>query len=665
MKVITHNGEQFLLLDWLPNWSRPYRVTIRRPVHVERSVSAQEVRRSTADTIRVTQEFRCLLVGEAARAAEEALSTITNETVAVPFWPAIRFERDGIGSIRSGVYLAVSEDFSATEVFDVHPPEWALAHGLVVPLLFGRLNSRSTTWETPSLLSVSISHTDTGSASGALTVEPRTWEFGPSHNPGIQSRRALFPFRFDWTAPSQDAAVPMETAEIGFGRGREEIVWGNPSRSFSAESVAASRDDAARLIAFFFDHSSELAFWVSSNAERFALTQNVPAGSMQIPSPNHGCVSGEWLAFSTGGQIEGFGRVAEAGNDGVTLAEPIGALFAGDTLVQRMALVRFRSDALTIDFTSPDYATARCDFVELEPEADSESEFVGGREIGTTPPRVWLYEFTAGSFVEKWTSHESPVEIGGQTFEPATIGHGDIVSSVNGSRDSVTISVGISASQIVRAALARSVYGRVKVQVAVANRIGGAARSARIIFSGEVESLRSSGASIALTCKPWPGLSEVRIGRFRLQPTCNHILYSEGCGVPDSAMRHDATVTTPGGRGWPYVFGLTALARHSGDPLAISENWFAGGWIEIGADKVQIRSSTEPHSGVLSVTLSRDPLAFPSAGDAVALYPGCDGRWDTCRSKFANRLNFGGHPHIPVSNPSLVKLSSAANGGKK
>ena len=51
-----------------------------------------------------------------------------------------------------------------------------------------------------------------------------------------------------------------------------------------------------------------------------------------------------------------------------------------------------------------------------------------------------------------------------------------------------------------------------------------------------------------------------------------------------------------------------------------------------------------------------------------------DGRFETCQAwhatnnpsgKFGNRLNFGGHPFVPVANPSLVKVSEAVGGGKK
>lgn len=40
------------------------------------------------------------------------------------------------------------------------------------------------------------------------------------------------------------------------------------------------------------------------------------------------------------------------------------------------------------------------------------------------------------------------------------------------------------------------------------------------------------------------------------------------------------------------------------------------------------------------------PLAV-GTGDGFALHPGCDKRFATCRTKFANHLNFRGEPHVP------------------
>ena len=45
------------------------------------------------------------------------------------------------------------------------------------------------------------------------------------------------------------------------------------------------------------------------------------------------------------------------------------------------------------------------------------------------------------------------------------------------------------------------------------------------------------------------------------------------------------------------------------------------------------------------------PFAYAfEAGDVIRVQPGCDKRLVTCRTKFDNRLNFRGEPHVPGLN---------------
>ena len=458
----------------------------------------------------------------------------------------------------------------------------------------------------------------------------------------------------------------MDVTEIGFTRTREESVRSLPQREFTAEAFADGEIDVARIVSFFADHSSQIPFWIRGDSDAVTLTDDLPAGGTRINSPSIGLEAGQWIAFCHGGEVSGFALVQGADATGVNLATPYqgppGGLRAGETLVSRLSLCRFKADRLNLVFESPDFAAASITFRELDPETDLRGTLSGGIDIGAALPLVWLYRLTTSASLEQWTSHESAVQAGPDLFLPGRINSGDIVSSLSGTRDSVSVTVGQSVSGIARAILAREVFGRARLEVIEADRIGGAAINARVIFSGEVESARKSGVTITLNAKPWPAISETRIGRFRIQPTCNHVLFGAGCGLDSSAWIYSGALASSGACGWPFVFQISELSGPGAPP---AENWFAGGWIEVGGDRVPIRQSTAAVDGSVSLTLSRDPRPFPVSGEEVSIYPGCDGRWETCGEKFSNRLNFGGHRLVPASNPSLVKLSTAVNGGKK
>lgn len=202
--------------------------------------------------------------------------------------------------------------------------------------------------------------------------------------------------------------------------------------------------------------------------------------------------------------------------------------------------------------------------------------------------------------------------------------------------------------------------------------------SDEVLFVGEVVQVAVKGRVLRGRCLAGGSLFDRSVPRFRLQTGCNHTLFDVGCGLSKAAWKFMAKVGDPGDPGYPFEFELTGLARASGPAPTFFEHWFAGGWIEFGSAATWCRRpilrSSAVSGGVVTVTLSRDLDPFPETGDDVVLYPGCDGRDVTCKAhhatnnpegKFDNWLNFGGHPFVPVANPSLVKVSESVGGGKK
>jgi uncharacterized phage protein (TIGR02218 family) len=48
-----------------------------------------------------------------------------------------------------------------------------------------------------------------------------------------------------------------------------------------------------------------------------------------------------------------------------------------------------------------------------------------------------------------------------------------------------------------------------------------------------------------------------------------------------------------------------------------------------------------------TITLREPPAFAASAGTRVELSEGCDRRFETCKTRFANAINFQGEPHLP------------------
>ena len=60
----------------------------------------------------------------------------------------------------------------------------------------------------------------------------------------------------------------------------------------------------------------------------------------------------------------------------------------------------------------------------------------------------------------------------------------------------------------------------------------------------------------------------------------------------------------------------------------------------------RIRTHREDTGGAL-IELEAPPHAPVAAGETARLTAGCDKRFETCRAKFSNALNFRGCPHMP------------------
>lgn len=94
---------------------------------------------------------------------------------------------------------------------------------------------------------------------------------------------------------------------------------------------------------------------------------------------------------------------------------------------------------------------------------------------------------------------------------------------------------------------------------------------------------------------------------------------------------------------------------------------FAAGWFTLGVLSWTSGASAgrraeviahELSSGIVTLTLLDPPVRRVMPGDAFEVRAGCDHRITTCRTKFANAVNFRGFPHIPPQDTILRYASS-------
>lgn len=132
---------------------------------------------------------------------------------------------------------------------------------------------------------------------------------------------------------------------------------------------------------------------------------------------------------------------------------------------------------------------------------------------------------------------------------------------------------------------------------------------------------------------------KIRLPVISAQRLCNHVLYDAQCTVDRESSSstgtsvitsiNDNTITTTNtGSGSQYVFG-DILHNASGE-----------------------RRMVIAQAG--SILTLNVPFVAASIGDVVRIAPGCDHSVTTCRDKFNNVVNFGGHPQMNAAfNPWL------------
>jgi len=92
---------------------------------------------------------------------------------------------------------------------------------------------------------------------------------------------------------------------------------------------------------------------------------------------------------------------------------------------------------------------------------------------------------------------------------------------------------------------------------------------------------------------------------------------------------------------------LSAAAFRAGGLEAFADGWFARGrlvWDGGGESEVAAHRIADGDTIIEVLDSPGVALAF---GATFAIYAGCDKRFETCRAKFANTLNFRGFPHMP------------------
>ena len=127
-------------------------------------------------------------------------------------------------------------------------------------------------------------------------------------------------------------------------------------------------------------------------------------------------------------------------------------------------------------------------------------------------------------------------------------------------------------------------------------------------------------------------------------PDCRATLGDKRCGVAMSGRRRMATVVSS------IDNQITMAASIPGSDFTFGQlRWTHGANAGLGATVLGASGD--------QLTLSEAPHFPPSTGDRAEITEGCDRRFVTCHTRFANAANFRGEPHLP-GNDLLTRYAS-------
>jgi uncharacterized phage protein (TIGR02218 family) len=163
-----------------------------------------------------------------------------------------------------------------------------------------------------------------------------------------------------------------------------------------------------------------------------------------------------------------------------------------------------------------------------------------------------------------------------------------------------------------------------------------------LLAKGTLGEVRREGAAFVAELRGLADRLNEESGR-RYTATCSADLGDSRCTIDltDAAFRGTGSIAALSGTSTVFAAGLDGFA----------DGWFTAGRLawSSGANAglaVEVKSHRVSEDGVVVELWQAmpEPLA---EGDAFAVTAGCDKRFDTCRDRFDNVVNFRGFPHIP------------------
>lgn len=266
----------------------------------------------------------------------------------------------------------------------------------------------------------------------------------------------------------------------------------------------------------------------------------------------------------------------------------------------------------------------------------------------TTVARAWEVRRKDGRRFG-FTDHDLELSFNGLVFRADTGMSAAAVQQGTGLSVDNSEAVGaLSDTSVTEADIAAGRFDGAEVTAWLVNWADLSAR--KVLFRGSLGEITRSGGAFSAELRGLTEWLNRPLGRV-FQSPCSAVLGDAGCrmDIDAAGLWIEATVTEVGPKG-----DLT-LAGASG---------FEAGWFQRGRFTVLdgqaaglwgvIKRDVLLEDGTRQIDLWEPLRASLVEGDRIKLIAGCDKRFETCRTKFDNLINFQGFPDIPQEEWVLI-----------
>ncbi|WP_292292682.1 DUF2163 domain-containing protein [Marivita sp.] len=181
----------------------------------------------------------------------------------------------------------------------------------------------------------------------------------------------------------------------------------------------------------------------------------------------------------------------------------------------------------------------------------------------------------------------------------------------------------------------------------------------KVLFRGSLGEITRSGGAFTAELRGLTEWLNRPVGRVYQAP-CLAVLGDAACGVDTEAegMWAEAIVTEVSDQGALILAGASGFeaAWFQRGRLTVLDGSAEGLWAAIKRDVLF-------EDGARAVDLWEPLRAAVAVGDRVKLIVGCDKRFETCRAKFDNVVNFQGFPDIPQEEWVLIHPTATRSRG--